>query len=52
MLIGAIPAERLHVGHRLVSFSEGGDKVEAQFENGARVSTDALIGADGIHSTV
>jgi salicylate hydroxylase len=52
MLIGAIPPERLHVGHRLVSFSERGDKVEAQFENGARVSTDALIGADGIHSTV
>ena len=52
MLIGAIPAERLRVGHRLVSFSERGDKVEAQFENGARVSTDALIGADGIHSTV
>jgi 2-polyprenyl-6-methoxyphenol hydroxylase-like FAD-dependent oxidoreductase len=52
MLIGAFPSERLHVGHRLVSFSERGDKVEAQFENGACVSVDALIGADGAHSTV
>jgi len=52
MLIGAMPPERLHLSHRLVSFSERGNKVEAQFENGARVSADALIGADGIHSTV
>ena len=52
MLIGAMPPGRIHLGHRLVSFSERGDKVEAQFENGARVSVDALIGADGIHSTV
>ena len=52
MLIGAMPPRRVHLGHRLVSFSEHRDKVEAQFENGARVSVDALIGADGIHSTV
>src|SRR5262249_58188022 len=52
MLIGAMPPRRIHLGHRLVSFSEHSDKVEAQFENGARVSVDALIGADGIHSTV
>ncbi len=52
MLIGAMPPERVHLGHRLVSFSERGDKVEAQFENGLCVTADALIGADGIHSTV
>ncbi len=52
MLIGAMPPQRVHLGHRLVSFSERGDKVEAQFENGARVIADALIGADGIHSAV
>jgi salicylate hydroxylase len=52
MLIGAMPPERVHLGHRLISFSERADKVETQFENGVRVSVDALIGADGIHSTV
>jgi predicted dehydrogenase len=29
-----------------------GDHVEATFENGVHVSVDALVGADGIHSTV
>jgi salicylate hydroxylase len=52
MLVQALPAERMHVGHRLTAFRERGEKIEAQFENGARVSADALIGADGIHSTV
>ena len=52
MLLAALPPERLHVRHRLTDFAESRDKVEAQFENGARVTTDVLIGADGIHSTV
>ena len=52
MLIDAFPPERLHAGHRLVSFRQRSDEVEAQFENGVRVTADALIGADGIHSTV
>jgi 2-polyprenyl-6-methoxyphenol hydroxylase-like FAD-dependent oxidoreductase len=52
MLIRAIPPERVHLGHRLVSFRERSDKVEVQFENGACLSVDALIGADGVHSTV
>jgi len=52
MLVDALPPERLHVGHRLTAFADDGQKVEAQFENGARVTADTLIGADGIHSTV
>jgi salicylate hydroxylase len=52
MLIGALPPERLHVGHRLIGLTDNGHKVEAQFDNGARLTADALIGADGIHSTV
>jgi salicylate hydroxylase len=52
MLINALPSERLHIGHRLIGFTDCGDRVEAAFENGERIVTDALIGADGIHSTV
>ena len=52
MLIAALPAERLHIGHRLVAFTDCSDRVSVEFENGKRITTDALIGADGIHSTV
>jgi salicylate hydroxylase len=52
MLVEALPPERMHVGHRFTGLNERGDKIETRFENGARASVDALIGADGIHSTV
>ena len=52
MLVGALPPDRIHLDHRLTGFGERADKVEARFENGVRVIADALIGADGIHSTV
>ena len=52
MLINAFPAERLYIGHRLVNFVDRGDHVEATFGNGEHVNADALVGADGIHSTV
>jgi salicylate hydroxylase len=51
-LAGALPPDRLHIGHRLTGLVDHGDRVEAQFENGARISADVLIGADGIHSAV
>ncbi len=51
-MMQAIPAERLHVGHKCTSFNDHGDFVEAEFENGVRIQADALVGADGIHSVV
>ena len=51
-LIDWFPPERLHSGHRLVGFADRGDRVEASFENGAHISIDAMVGADGIHSAV
>jgi salicylate hydroxylase len=51
-LIGCFPANRLHVGHRLVNLVDHGDQVEAHFENGKAVTVDVLVGADGIHSAV
>ncbi|HTY77643.1 MAG TPA: FAD-dependent monooxygenase [Candidatus Bathyarchaeia archaeon] len=51
-LAEALPAERVHLGHRLTSFQDQGDRVELTFANGARAAADVLVGADGIHSTV
>ncbi len=51
-IASGLPADRLHVGHRLVEAIDHGDRVEARFENGARASADVLVGADGIHSRV
>jgi salicylate hydroxylase len=44
--------ERIHLGHRLVGFTDRGDAVEVAFDNGARITADLVVGADGIHSTV
>jgi salicylate hydroxylase len=52
MLVHALPAERLHLEHRLIDLIDLGEYVEAQFENGVRISAEILVGADGIHSTV
>jgi salicylate hydroxylase len=52
LLADAMPAERLHVGHRLVDLAQKDGRVTAQFENGATAEADLLVGADGIHSRV
>lgn len=51
-LVRALPAERLHVSHRLVGFDDHGDGVTIAFENNESAEVDVLVGADGIHSTV
>ncbi len=48
---------RIHTGCRLTAFTERGDRIVASFarrETGEafEVASDALVGADGIHSTV
>jgi 2-polyprenyl-6-methoxyphenol hydroxylase-like FAD-dependent oxidoreductase len=50
-------ADAVRTGHRLVDFRDGGAQVAARFatHDGAdttEVEADALVGADGIHSTV
>jgi salicylate hydroxylase len=52
MLSAAVPAERVHLGHRLSGFRDHGSRVDIQFDNGVNVHADMLIGADGIHSAV
>src|SRR5258706_3452228 len=51
-LARALPPERVHTGHTFKTFVERGGQVEAEFENGAHIGVDALVGADGIHSAV
>jgi salicylate hydroxylase len=51
-LLSRFPAERLHVGYRLTDLIDHADRVAAHFENGTSITVDALVGADGIHSTV
>ena len=52
VLLRALPEERVHTGHTFKTVEEHGNQVEAEFENGAHIRADALVGADGIHSTV
>jgi salicylate hydroxylase len=52
IIAAAFPPERIHLGHRLIAFTDKGDHVEAWFDNGRRATTELLIGADGIHSAV
>jgi salicylate hydroxylase len=52
VIAAGFPPERIHLGHRLVGLADRGDGVEAWFANGARISCDVLVGADGIHSAV
>jgi salicylate hydroxylase len=51
-LADEVPADRVHLGHRLNGLVDRGDRVEARFANGATVDVDVLVGADGIHSLV
>ena len=52
LLGAAVPAECLHLSHRLVGLEPLGERVVARFENGASIEADLLVGADGIHSRV
>ncbi len=51
-LANAIPRERVHLGHRCTGFIDHGDRVEMRFENGAVITADVMVGADGIHSVI
>jgi salicylate hydroxylase len=52
IIASGFPAERIHLGHRLVGLADRDDGAEAWFENGERIRADVLVGADGIHSAV
>src|SRR5246127_3391274 len=51
-LASAVPAECIRLSHKLVGLDETSDGVRLTFANGATAVADAVIGADGVHSTV
>ena len=52
LLRDAFPPEHYHRGRGLVSFTQDGDGLTAQFSNGETLCAHLLVGADGIRSTV
>ena len=52
IIASGFPAEHIHLGHRLIGLENKSDLVEAWFDNGIRITTDILVGADGINSAV
>jgi salicylate hydroxylase len=52
LLNDAVPAHVIHLGHRLLGFTDAPDHVEVAFDNRVTARGDLLVGADGIHSTV
>ena len=46
------PAEIIHLGKKLAGLDQASSGVRLTFTDGTRVDADAVVGADGVHSTV
>ena len=51
-LASVVPREIIHLDKELVGLEQGGGKVMLGFADGTRAEACAVIGADGVHSTV
>lgn len=51
-LASLIPSQLIHLGKKLVGLEQSGGQVRLSFADGTREWADAVIGADGVHSTV
>jgi salicylate hydroxylase len=52
MLAARVPPDVVHTDHHCVGFAQDERTAVMSFANGARVSADVVVGADGIHSTL
>ncbi len=51
-LVATVPPELIHLDKKLIGLEPRADGVELAFADGSRAHADAVIGADGVHSTV
>src|SRR5215213_6524235 len=51
-LASVLPADIIHLGKKLAGLDQAGSRVTLTFADGTKASADAVIGADGVHSTV
>ncbi len=52
LLVDRLPATIIHTNHRCVTFSQTAHECRLEFANGERATSDVVVGADGIHSTL
>jgi salicylate hydroxylase len=52
LFVDQLPAAIVHTGHKCVGFGQDEKEATVVFANGARATADAVVGADGIHSTL
>ncbi len=52
LLLAALGRDAVHLGRTLVGFDAQGEQIRARFAAGGDLLCDALIGADGLHSSV
>ena len=50
--IRRVKPDAIHLGAKCVGFAQTVDHVELKLENGKSIFGDALVGADGVHSTI
>jgi salicylate hydroxylase/6-hydroxynicotinate 3-monooxygenase len=51
-LLSTVPANSVHTAKKLVGLDQAKGRVTLTFADGSRATADAVIGADGVHSTV
>src|SRR6266540_1467731 len=51
-LLSVLPSDVIHLGKKLVGLDQAAGGVTLSFADGTRATADAVIGADGVHSTV
>jgi salicylate hydroxylase/6-hydroxynicotinate 3-monooxygenase len=51
-LASCVPAERVHLGKRLVGLRQDEQSVQLDFADGSSAVAEAVVGADGVHSVV
>jgi len=51
-LLDALPPETIHPGYQCAGFEQTEEQALVTFANGAHVTADVVVGADGIHSTL